>query len=312
MIDNDEPLKKYIQCLIDNLDKNRLPKNLDLILSGGAFNGAYCIGTLIYLKELEKLDILNVNRVSGCSIGAILGVLYLTNNMSYCIEIYKNFLDNFRKELNIKFREQLIKKYVYEVFQNDNMESINDKLYITFYDSKKKEQIVISNYESRDVLIDCLIKTSHIPFMSGEDYKYKNNFVDGILPYIFKKSDYENLNDAKMLYVKLTTIKKLASVMNIKNEKNVYSRLLQGVVDIDEFFNKDKSDMCSYVNNWNIIDYGLYRSNSFMNIVILFIIDIIIIIKNKLDNQFNSYDSYNKIKINILDMFKDSIEYYLL
>ena len=70
------PLKDYLHTLIENLDKKNIPKEIDLILDGGAFNGAFQYGILLYIKELETLKLLNVDKISGCSVGALLGTLY--------------------------------------------------------------------------------------------------------------------------------------------------------------------------------------------------------------------------------------------
>ena len=68
-------MKEYINKLIDNL---RLKPNqpnqsnkieIDLILDGGAFSGSYLIGNLLYFKELERRNIVEIKRFSGCSIG---------------------------------------------------------------------------------------------------------------------------------------------------------------------------------------------------------------------------------------------------
>ena len=47
-------LLEYIDKLISNIDKNNIPKTIDLILDGGAFNGSYQIGGLLYLKRMEN------------------------------------------------------------------------------------------------------------------------------------------------------------------------------------------------------------------------------------------------------------------
>ena len=52
MIDN------YIHKLMENLPENiknrKKPLKIDLVLSGGAFNGSYILGALYFLKELER------------------------------------------------------------------------------------------------------------------------------------------------------------------------------------------------------------------------------------------------------------------
>ena len=50
----------YICELINNLPKRETPYELDLVLEGGAFNGSYIVGILMFLKEME--NILNIKN----------------------------------------------------------------------------------------------------------------------------------------------------------------------------------------------------------------------------------------------------------
>jgi len=43
-----------LNILLKNLDKNKFLFDLDLVLEGGCMNGAYEIGGLMFIKELEK------------------------------------------------------------------------------------------------------------------------------------------------------------------------------------------------------------------------------------------------------------------
>ena len=105
-------LKKYIHSLIENINKEIIPKNIDLILDGGAFNGAYQYGSLLYLKELEKLQYTNINRISGCSVGAILATVYLTQNLDKSYSIYNKFISSFRKTCDLRELSNIITDFV--------------------------------------------------------------------------------------------------------------------------------------------------------------------------------------------------------
>ncbi len=71
-------LTHYIHALFEIVDKKDIPNEIDLVLDGGAFNGAYLLGALYYLKEMEKKQLLSINRISGCSVGACGAILYLS------------------------------------------------------------------------------------------------------------------------------------------------------------------------------------------------------------------------------------------
>ena len=45
--------KLHIHQLLENI-KSGVPKELDIVIDGGAFNGFYTLGALMYLKEMEK------------------------------------------------------------------------------------------------------------------------------------------------------------------------------------------------------------------------------------------------------------------
>ena len=80
-------LNTFIKTLIENIPEKHIQLELDLVLDGGAFNGVYMLGGLFYIKELETREKIKIKRVSGCSIGAILGILFLINKMDVAIEI---------------------------------------------------------------------------------------------------------------------------------------------------------------------------------------------------------------------------------
>ncbi len=61
-------LNTFINTLIENIPDKHLPEELDLVLDGGAFNGIYMLGGLLYIKELEQREKIKIKRVSGCSI----------------------------------------------------------------------------------------------------------------------------------------------------------------------------------------------------------------------------------------------------
>ena len=124
----------YINALIDNIDYNILPKKVDIVIDSGAFNGNYALGSLIYLKNLEEKKIIKINKISGASIGSILGVLYISNKLEEQFKIFIKILNYYRKNhnLNIVIKElkKTISKYV-----DDDVSIFNNRLYITYYNN---------------------------------------------------------------------------------------------------------------------------------------------------------------------------------
>ena len=69
--------------LLKNLDKTNFSFDLDLVLEGGCMNGAYEIGGLILVKELEKLSYFKIKRIS---------LMKITENIYWKIIIIYLFL----------------------------------------------------------------------------------------------------------------------------------------------------------------------------------------------------------------------------
>jgi predicted acylesterase/phospholipase RssA len=99
-------IQEYVNKLIDNLPidiKNtKSPIILDIVLEGGVFNGSYLVGAMHFLKEMEKRNYIKVERISGCSIGSIVGFLYFINKLELMPELYSLVQTDFNKYYNLK------------------------------------------------------------------------------------------------------------------------------------------------------------------------------------------------------------------
>ena len=82
-------LKNYIDAVTKNsLNGLEKPKEIDLVISGGAFNGGYGYGALLYLRSLEKHNKIKIKRVSGCSTGCLLAIVYFSSKLLNLEELY--------------------------------------------------------------------------------------------------------------------------------------------------------------------------------------------------------------------------------
>ena len=120
-------IREYINALILNIDKNKLPPEIDLVFSGGAFNGLFGIGVLYYIKALEENNLTTVRRVSGCSIGSLLALWYIMDCKEDPNEWFADITSMFKKTQSLIAYNHKVKKMVYNLFDDDeSIKTIND------------------------------------------------------------------------------------------------------------------------------------------------------------------------------------------
>jgi len=254
--------QKMVEKLIENIPKDPLeePLDLDLVLEGGAFNGSYMLGILYFLKQMEERKKLTINRISGVSIGSMLGLIYQLDSLDFAVSFYKSVYTHLKKKKDLTIVHtfcQEIKKFIPDDFYS----KIHKRFYISYYDFKKGKKIVKSTYKSNEDLLDTIIRSSYLSFICGSSCFYKNRYVDGIFPYIFSPSQKPN----KILYVNLSNYDKILGMFVIKNEKNNVLRILTGILDAYSFFSKkEKTMMTSYVEDWNYWDQGINQLKRFL------------------------------------------------
>lgn len=251
----------------DNIGKMNMISDLDIVLEGGCMNGAYEIGGLLLINELERENKIKVSRISGTSVGALVGFLYLTDNLNYFVESYHKMRVSFRTSLNLGCLKG---------FLNDICLTISDKtfkriqsniLFIKYYDVNKGCFILKDKYCNMDEMISTILKSCHIPYLiNGEPYFIDDNgtYLDGGMPFIFKP-DIKKKSTKRVLYMKLTQITKMRGMFNVRNEEIIEGRVLEGLLDTYNFLLKgDATPMCSYIEDWSILTTVRYNMYSFI------------------------------------------------
>jgi hypothetical protein len=230
---------------------------------------------------MEKKNYIKINRISGCSIGSIVALLYYIDGLDLMTNLYNIVNEEFKKNHSLKTVIEL-KKYLINHIPSDLCDKVNNKLFITYHNIKKGKKTVKSNYSSFDEIIDTIIKSCYIPYLIDGNMLYQDKYIDGIIPYIFDKEP-----NIKILYLDLFGYDKIGNLLNVKNEKTNYHRILSGMLDIHSFFIKQScTPMCSYVNEWNYLNlFWIYFKNSIEKIFIYFTY-IFISIKNNLPEDF--------------------------
>ena len=292
-------LLEYIDKLILNINKENIPKTIDLILDSGAFNGAYQLGGLLYLKNMENKNLISIKRLSGASIGAFTGLLYILNKLETSIDLSNEVVNEFKKTKDLTGYKKCLNKFLVENMNKDDYRLANNRLYITYFSIKNKKQIVRNKYKNNKDLIEHIIKSAYIPFLFDGNVSY-NNSVDGANPYFFKK------RKRRILFLKLITLEKSLTVMSVKNQINNYARILEGISDINRFFTVNKrTDMCSYVDNWNIIDFSIMRIREISWIIILILIDIFVYINKQIPKSIYESQYFIMAKGAFINFYND-------
>lgn len=267
-------LDNLIENFIKDLDCQKLPKELDIVLEGGAFNGIYEMGIMMYIKQLEKLKKIKVRRISGTSVGAILGLAYTLDRLYLFNEISNKLLQSFKENYNLFELREMLYDIENTSMKIDDYKLFQNKFYLTYFDSKKRKQIVKKKYKSNKDLINQIIKSTYVPFLMDGNVSYKGS-IDGGYPYIFKKR--ENNKYRKTLYISITSFKYINDILSVKNEKNGHIRLFDGITDINRFFStNNRSEFCSYVENWNVYDFIYIRIKEVIFVLILTLLNIIL------------------------------------
>ena len=287
---NVQLLNQYIRALIVNIKPDNIQTSINLIFDSGAVNGVLGTGAALYIHNLEQLGYFKVKKVSGCSIGSLIALWYICD----CPEEMYNFSDTlfnyYKKNKNFYMYESILREVVYQLFPHgDDMSKINGRLYINYYDTKKYKNRVISHFKNRNHLIKCILRSSHVPFLTTKDHKYQGRYVDGIVTHFFTGEEGTNL------FIKLINFTDPFNCLNVKMEQNIYSRLLRGIVGVNDFFVNGKSDLCSYVDDRSYLTFiEMYTRKQFV-FFILSLIEWTILIKKHIPESIQNTMLYSKI-----------------
>ena len=270
---------KYIDALIQNVTKTNIPPEIDLIFDSGGFNGLYGQGIALYVSRLEKANYFKVKRVSGASIGSLLALMYLINIEYNLDKAYSEIKTKFQSTCSMKEYRNQVRHFVVNYVDDSKIKQLNDRLFITYYDVLNKKQIVVSKYDSKEHLIECIIRSSHFPFISDDTLFYKKQYLDGAHPYIFNDSSRPGL------FITLVTPYTIASTFSSDCEKNTHSRVIRGISDANDFFVKGSSSLCSYTSKWNLKDRLLLRLREFLIYFLIFVIHYMYTIQSKIPSH---------------------------
>jgi hypothetical protein len=280
-------VEKFIKNLPEELKNTKNPIKLDLVLDGGIFNGSYLVGALYFLKEMEKRNYVKICRISGCSIGSIVAFVYLIDCLDISESFYNIIFEQLKKTYNLNIN-QALHSILEDKIPDDICSKVNNKLYITYTNIEKRKSKVKCTYKNKEDIINTIIKSSYIPFLMDGNILFENKYIDGINPYIFKTR-----NDRKILHLDLFGYDKIKYLINIKNEKTNFHRILSGLLDIHNFFIKQtNTDMCSYVNEWSLFNKTRIFLKTIVEKIVIYFIYLVFLIKKYTPHKIKDYTLY--------------------
>ena len=159
---------RYVQPLIESVpveiqNPQHNPEDLYVISEGGAFNGSYVLGVFYFLKELENRKLVNVKRISACSVSTFVGLLYFCNRLELFEEIYVEVIEIFKQTCNLDIFDVIYKRIEAEI-GTSLYKLVNKKLYVSYYNLETRRKVVRREYKNNHDLF-CAIKRSAFIFM---------------------------------------------------------------------------------------------------------------------------------------------------
>jgi len=301
-------IDEYVNKLIENLpETSRKLQRIDLVLDGGIFNGSYLVGALYFLKEMERRKYIKIDRISGCSVGSIVAFLYYIDAFDLMPKLYEVINHEFKKNLTLN-SIKMLKTYLKERIPHDICSKVNGKLFICYNDIKNRKKVVKSTYKNVDEIIQSIIKSCYVPLLIDNNLLYKNKYIDGINAYIFKKE-----NGKKVLHMELFSYDKFLNALNIKNEKTNFHRILSGLLDIHSFYiKKSNTAMCSYVEDWNIINKCHYKAKLLLEFIVVYVLYLINYTKRYISDDFKDNLIVKIISKISFEIFSVILETYCL
>ena len=139
-------------------------------------------------------------------------------------------------------------------------------------------------------MIKCILRSSHVPFLTTSDHKYQGRYIDGIVPHIFCDDD-----SCKNLFVKLINFTEPFKCLKAKNEQNIYSRLLTGIVGVNDFFVNGQTDLCSYIDGTCYLTILTLYARKQIIFLVLLLIDLVLTVKKHIPSCIQETKYYKQI-----------------
>jgi len=270
-------MDETISKLINNISPPRNIETINIVCDSGAYNGGYLYGMLLYMAELENKKYIQIDKISGSSIGSLLGTCFILNKLPLVYTYMTRIIACYRRSHCLRDFKGLVQELIQQLDEND-YQKLNNRMFINYYDITQYKEIVQLTYTSNEDLENYILNSTFIPFLMNGEYS-RNGKIDATTPYIFNN---RTIDDTKILFFRLTQYKKFKNMFHIRGEHNLEQRIMEGVLDVHSFYMKDKPTLfCSWINKWSILDYIVYRFRRLCWLCIVIVLYI-----------YNNYKSY--------------------
>jgi Patatin-like phospholipase len=233
------------------LKENEFIKEKKLIsISPGGFKGFYMLGTCAFIKENYILD---DYIYSGASAGAwnALFMTYKKDPLELAYELLDKKLND---AISIIDLEYMIKYKIVNNYKTDDFNLNRLFIGVTSFESMKIKTHIFSEFETLEDAVNCCIASSHIPYITGNNFlnKYRNmNVFDGG----FSKYPYLNIIKPS-LHITPGMWKNINESNNFNGEeftaKKYFEKLLKMQTQVSDYttlFSRGKYDFADLYDN---------------------------------------------------------------
>lgn len=256
-------LNKYANHLATQTEICDELKTINLIFGAGGLAGYYSVGIAGYINSLVLNKKIQINNIYGTSCGALISVVliqsfkYRNFGMDESLNYSNNELKLMYKNSNMKITDSY-RKLLEDILTDDIHELCTDKLFINFYVLTKYglQQRCISKYTSKQHVINCVVASASIPYISINSFctKYLCPFesttymaFDGI------KFNKNMLKDTKYqtIYVNISSynydiIKRMIPIDNC-----IEKHVINGIYDMYYLLTEKKQIKTLYIYDRN-------------------------------------------------------------
>ncbi|XP_066917609.1 uncharacterized protein [Clytia hemisphaerica] len=145
----------------------------NIAFCGAGFLGIYHIGVVSCLKAHAQKLLDNINKYGGCSAGALAACMLLCDiNMEACVQFVMNQASKVHQSLLGPMSRNFdicthIRKSCAKHLPADAYERASGKLFVSLTRARDLQNVIVSQYNSNDDLIDALICTCFVPVFCG-------------------------------------------------------------------------------------------------------------------------------------------------